>query len=156
MRFINVHRTCTLAIAVTLATVVLTSHAAAQPGRSGGEGLAGLEALDLSDEQLGRIQDIRSQARASAEPLSEQRRDTRDELRDVMRSEVVNEGAIRALVAAAADVEANLVILRAYANADILAVLTPDQRARLEEIRAEREDEIAGRLEERRQRRRSR
>ena len=156
MRFINVHRTCKLALAVTFAMVTLTSHAAAQPGRPGGEGLAGLEELDLSDEQLGRIQDIRSQVRASAEPLMEQRRDMREQLRDAIRSEVVNEGAIRALVATAADVEANLVILRAYANADILAILTPDQRARLEEIRAEREDEIASRLEERRQRRGSR
>jgi Spy/CpxP family protein refolding chaperone len=78
---------------------------------------------------------VREQYRDEA--LGEQIRAAKRALREAVTADVVNEGAIRGLAAQVAPLEAEALIQRAYAHAAVLQVLTPEQRAELNEIQAE-------------------
>ena len=68
-------------------------------------------------------------------------------------ADVVNESTIRGLAAQIAPLEADAAVQRAYANAAVLQVLTPDQRAELRELQAEAQEGFSERRQRRRERR---
>ena len=129
---------------VWLATCVLATEVLAQPpgGRGGGPGqmMAGMRALDLTDEQHNEIRHIAERYRESDGTQREQHRAARAALREATTADVVSESTIRALAAEVALFEADAAVRRAYMHAEMLQVLTPDQRAQLQELRAEREE----------------
>ena len=115
-------------------------------GPRGGPGRAGLlplRRLDLSDAQEDRIDRIRDEAREAAAEAREPMRDARRELRDAMRGESVEEGRIRELAAAVAALEADALVRRARLRADILEVLTAEQREEVRELQERRRERFA-------------
>ena len=129
---------------VWLATCVLATEVLAQPafgGRGGGRGgmMHGMRALDLTDEQHTEIRHIAERYREPDGTQREQHRAAREALREATTADVVSESTIRALAAEVALFEADAAVQRAYMHAEILQVLTPDQRAQLQELRSERE-----------------
>ena len=139
-----------MALALPLAPAVL-----AQPGPGGPDGqfrgcrppavLRGLRALDLSETQ-------REQIREAGAALIDRLGAARATLNDAVTAGVVNESTIRARAADVAALEADAAVQRAHTYAQVLQVLTPDQRAELSEIRATARE----RLDERRTRGRRR
>ena len=118
----------------------------------GGIGLLPLRRLDLSDAQEEQIDQVREEAREAAAEAREPIREARRELRDALRGEDMDEGRIRELAAAVASLEADALVRRARVRADILEVLTAEQREEMRELQERRRE----RLEERRERFRER
>jgi protein CpxP len=114
------------------------------PGR--GPGMA-LGALNLTDAQRSQITDIRARHRDDAQAASEQLRTVQQKQREAIETFPVNEALITSLSQDLAQAEVNMAIQEARLNADIWAVLTPDQQAQLTKLRADRQ----ARMEERRQ-----
>jgi Spy/CpxP family protein refolding chaperone len=91
--------------------------------------------LDLSEEQHAAIKGILEQARPTSQRLREQLRDNRQTFLEAHpRTEEPDEVAIRAHVAAQAVIQANLAVHAATVRAQVIAVLTPEQLAKLEEL----------------------
>jgi periplasmic protein CpxP/Spy len=115
----------------------------------GGRGLGlGAADVDLSDAQRQQIRSILGQARESNRPLADRLRDAQRALRTATMAAPVDENQIRAASAALAGVQADLAVARARAQSDVMAVLTPDQQAKVTEARQRRMQ----RLEQRRER----
>ena len=124
-------------------------------GRMAAGMLPGLRQLDMTDAQRDQVQSIVSESREASQPLTDQLMTTRRALNDAVTAEVVNEGGIRALAGQLATLEGDLAVARAYVNAQIWQLLTPDQQAQLRELKADAEERIdqrRQRMEERRQR----
>jgi len=133
------------------AAAVETQQRGFRPGLRGGPARAGLlplRRLDLSNAQEERIDQIRDEAREAAAEAREPMRDARRELRAAMHGESVEEGRIRELAATVASLEADALVRRVRLRADILEVLTAEQREELHELQERRQE----RLEERRER----
>ncbi len=150
-------------IITLFATLALTPAILAQPAPGdgpsmrGGPGgmLPGLRALDLEEAQRDRIREIAEQSRDAGAAKMQQLRAARTALNEVVVADVVNESAIRARAAELATLEADAAVQRAYVTAQVLQVLTPDQRAEWRELRAnaqERASERGGRQRQRQRR----
>ena len=153
-----------IAVAAVLVTaLIFTAAVQAQPGsrspggRFMGDGplrmLPGLRNLDLTDDQREVIRDIAEQNRDKGSTMVEQLGAARSALREAVTDDVVNESLIRARAAHVANLEADAAVQRAHVNAQILQLLTPDQRAELQELRTEAQERIGERLGRRRGRR---
>jgi Spy/CpxP family protein refolding chaperone len=94
--------------------------------------------LGLTDEQLVEIHAILDEARPEIEGYAEQLRAGRDAYREAHPDPTVfDDGAFRAHAAAQAQIQIELMIVAQRTKAEALAVLTPDQLAQLEAMRAD-------------------
>ncbi len=127
--------------------MTMPTHVSAQPGsrgfggpQGGGRGgmLPGLRALDLTDAQRDQIRSVREQHHDPA--LAQQHRAARQALNEAIKTDVVNESAIRGLAAQLALFEADAAVQRAYAHSGVLQILTPGQRAELSALQAQAEE----------------
>lgn len=100
------------------------------------------EKLNLTDAQKQQIRDLQQSFRDANEPLFTQARDTHRQLREA-RQAGDNE-RVTALQAQAKSQRAQLQQLRAQQKERILALLTPEQRAQWEALKAERESRRGG------------
>lgn len=128
---------------VSLAICALASEVLAQPGfdrRSGpGRMMGVMRNLDLTDEQHNQIRRIAERYHESGSAQRKALRQARQALRHAAMTDAVNESEIRDAASPLASLEADVAVQRAYMHAEILQVLTPDQRAELKVLRAERE-----------------
>lgn len=153
-------------LVVVFAALMFVSDIHAQPrsgsrdGRFMGGGprgmLPGLREMDLTDAQREAIQAIAEQNRSEGRAMAEQLGAARASLNEAVMADVVNESTIRARAADLARLEADAAVQRAYVNADIWQILTPDQRVELRQLQAEAEERRGERMSERRERRRGR
>ena len=105
-------------------------------GRGGRGGFGGtLLYLDLTDDQRESIRTIVREHRENGAASRPALRAAQQKLRDAVTAEVVNETTIRAAAAEAASLRADAAVRRAEMHAAVLAVLTTDQRAELNELR---------------------
>ena len=111
-------------------------------GRRGGM-LRGLRQLELTDAQREQIREIADQNRAAGQEQAEGLRAARMALNEALMADVVNESTIRGLIAQMAPVEADVAVQHAYANAQILQVLTVDQRAEWRQQQAEAQERFS-------------
>lgn len=129
--------------------VALGSIALAGPGFGGREGgfrrggfgnrLRLGERLGLTEEQRGQIKSILENHKGEMRPLAEKMLTERKALRELIQAGTVDEAAIRAQVAKAAAVEADLAVARAKIAQEVLPLLTPEQKQRAKELKAEAE-----------------
>lgn len=153
-------------LVVLFASLTFVSDMHAQPrsgtrdGRFMGGGprgmLPGLREMDLTDAQREAIRAIAEQNRSEGRAMAEQLGAARASLNEAVMADVVNESTIRARAADLARLEADAAVQRAYVNAEIWQILTPDQRAELRQLQAEAEERRGERLSERRERRQGR
>jgi Spy/CpxP family protein refolding chaperone len=155
-KMIRKSRTLTLAGALLLVGATLASAAGARgfggPGHHargfrggpgacdafGGPGPLGraLHRLDLSTEQRDRIEALVDAHRDATESLRAEMRDGfRDRLAGDLETEF-DESAVRARAEQRAEAMIEMEVSRAKLHADVLAVLTPEQRAELAEMKA--------------------
>lgn len=157
MTMTRIAGTITLFATLALAPAVLSQPAPEGPDgpwKGGPRGmLPGLGALDLEDAQRDQIREIAEQNRDAGATIARQLQVARAALNEVVVAEVVNESVIRARAAELATLEADEAVQRAYVTAQILQVLTADQRAEWREIRANAKERASERRGRRRQRR---
>ncbi len=113
--------------------------AAAAPTQSGamrGRILEKLAGLGLTEDQRSQIRAILQDAKPKAQPLVKQFVTERRALRALIQNGA-NETEVRAQAAKVASVGADLAVLRAQVVPKIRAVLTPEQRQKAAEMRAE-------------------
>lgn len=115
-------------------------------GRKGAFGAKFAEKLGLTDAQKQQIRDIRKGFYEANKPLFQQARATRQELRAA--KQAGDQAKVDALKPALQSQRAQFKELRAAQEQKIAQVLTPEQRAQWDTLKAER----AQRMQERRQR----
>ena len=117
-------------------------------GRRGGPGGPGgpmgtmgipLNRLDLTDAQREQVKSIMESHQTELRTLGEKAMTVRRALDKAVTADTVDEGAIRARAADLAVVESDMAVARARVHADVLQILTSEQKAKLKELQAERE-----------------
>jgi Spy/CpxP family protein refolding chaperone len=98
----------------------------------------GLRALDLSEAQRDQIFKIRhDQAPAFREQMKKVRA-SREELQKLARADRFDQAAVRRAADAQAKALSDLAVLRVQAASQVRAVLTPEQKAKLDQMRERR------------------
>ncbi|MCZ7565832.1 MAG: Spy/CpxP family protein refolding chaperone [Burkholderiales bacterium] len=140
------------ALAASLAGLAVAAPALARPhggdapwaeGRGGHRADHGgrfLRELDLSDAQRDRMFEIRHAARPAMREKMNALRANRSALREAATANDYDAARIRTLADEGAKLQADLTVMRVETEQKALAVLTPEQRAKLEQLRAERRD----------------
>jgi len=93
-----------------------------------------LARLGVTGDQKAQVKAILRKYQPTAGPLVQQVVTERRALRDAIRSDTIDETAIRAQAAKVASLEADLAVQRAHIAHDIRAVLTPDQLQKLKDM----------------------
>jgi len=117
----------------------------AGPGRMFGPGVFRPRIPDLTDAQREQIRGITERRELQGRPLMEQLRAARLALAEAIAASPVDEAAIRQKSAEVATVEAELAVIRAYVNAEVRSLLTPEQLQQLHERRNRLKERRAGR-----------
>lgn len=115
-------------------------------GRRGdhkGHGFGGMRArgffrgLNLTDDQKAKMKQIRQSFAETNKPLREQLRAKRQELRQANEGGTFNEALATQKLTEIAPLQAKLMAARANLHQQMLSVLTPEQKAQLEQSRAQ-------------------
>lgn len=106
---------------------------------------AGLNRLNLTDEQRAAIRTILESHRPALEAFAVQELDVRTALIAAIRQPSVNEEAVRSASAAVAAVDVELAVERARISAEIEDVLTDEQKAKIASVRARLAESLASR-----------
>ena len=105
-------------------------------GRHGG-GMRGFRNLDLTDAQKAQMKQIRESSHQNLRPLMEQIRAKRQEIRQANQDGSVNEALVTQKLIEIAPLEAKLQAEQSRVHQQMLSVLTPDQKAKFDQQRAE-------------------
>jgi Spy/CpxP family protein refolding chaperone len=136
---------CAMAIGMLTTGVVWAgtgeTNAAAFPPHKGqgfgGQFMAGLDKLNLTADQSQQIASVVKLNQEAIEAAVTQSRGMREALNHQIQTGPFDEQSVRAACKKAAAAEEEAVVLRAKINGQIRAVLTSDQQAALDKIRAE-------------------
>jgi Spy/CpxP family protein refolding chaperone len=129
------------------------------PGGPGGPGMLNpmmLDRLGLSEQQHQQVKAIMDAQREAQEALGARGRQAHNALETAIAGETFNEGAIRALAADVATVESDMAVARAQVFAQVVQILTPDQRTKLKEMQVRMQERETRMQENRGQRREQR
>jgi len=120
------------------------------PGRFGGPGgpmgmLPPLPPqLGLSDAQRDQVKAIAGSHKDEWKALADRGRTAHEALDGVITADVVDDGMIRQKSAETAAVEADMAVARAHAYAEVLQILTADQKAQLKTMQAQMKKRMGG------------
>jgi Spy/CpxP family protein refolding chaperone len=104
-------------------------------GRHFGERMAA--ELGLTDQQKTQIQQILQNEKANVQPLREQLRNQHQQMLAATRGGAFDEPQVRTIANQQAQTQANLMVEREKVKAEIYKVLTPDQRAKADQLQAQ-------------------
>ena len=148
MKKLNRIQTIALAIvmAVAVAVPIATAQSTDQGGGKGRRGqwrehgargghMMGFRNLDLTDAQKAQIKQIHENSRQSLRPIMEEIRAKRQEIRQASEGGTFNEALVSQKLTEIAPLEAKMMAARFRAHQDTLAVLTAEQKAKLEQTR---------------------
>jgi len=121
-----------------VSSTVLAHPGFGRPGMMRRMGPPLLDQLQLSDDQRAQIQTIFASGRDTIRPLAQQLRKKHATLRETTRNQPFDETVVRSQAREAADIQAQLMVARAQMMNQVLMVLTDEQKARLNELRAQR------------------
>ena len=93
--------------------------------------------LTLTDTQRDQINSISDSHKDEWQALAGRERAARMALQDAVTADTIDEGAIRQKSAELAAVDADAAVARARAHAEVLQVLTADQKAQLKTLQAD-------------------
>ena len=109
-------------------------------GQRGGHFGGGMfRGINLTDDQKAKLQQLHQSFADSTKPLREQLRAKHQELRQAESGTTFNEALATQKLTEAAAIEARLMGAEFQLRQDMLAVLTPDQKTQLEQLRQQRE-----------------
>ncbi|HWO03126.1 MAG TPA: Spy/CpxP family protein refolding chaperone [Blastocatellia bacterium] len=108
-----------------------------EQGRRGGADMMGFRNLDLSDAQKAQMKQIRDSHSQSLRPVMDQIRAKRQEIRQASEGGSFNEALVTQKLTEIAPLEAKLQGDQFRLHQEMIAVLTPEQKAKLDQQRAE-------------------
>jgi Spy/CpxP family protein refolding chaperone len=130
--------------AAIFSVVLLTgSRTAAQPGAAFGHGFGGprmFQGLQLSDTQKSSIQELFASNREKLRPLHEQVQQQRRLLQEATEKQPFDESQVRFQAQELAKLQAEMMVAHAALMNQVTAILTPEQRATLSALKAERRE----------------
>jgi len=109
-------------------------------GGRGGRGdfaMMGFGKLDLTDAQKAQLKQIRENHHQTIAPLMQQIGAKRQEIRQASEGGAFNEALVTQKLVEIAPLEAKMMGEQAKIHQEMLSVLTPDQKAKLDQMRAE-------------------
>ncbi len=112
-------------------------HGPGGPPPRGHEGRL-FDQLGLSDAQQAQIKTIREAGGMLSKPLHDQLRVIHDQLATLTESATLDEAAVRAAATRKAAIDIELAVIGARTQNAVLRVLTPEQRAKLAQLRQNR------------------
>ena len=112
-------------------------------GHFGGRGGFGLRGVELTDAQKASLKQLRQASRERTQPVREQLRAKRQELRQAQSGSTFNEALAAQKLTETAGLKAKLMAERFRLQQESLALLTPEQKAQLEQRRQQREQRRA-------------
>ena len=130
-----------LVLASLMATIPALAHQGFGHGGASGRGYL-LSALQLSDDQREQIRNIFANGRETIRPLHRQLRDKRTGLREATIAAPFDEARVRSLAQEAASIEAQMRVERARLMNGALGVLTLEQKAKLDDLRQQRRQQL--------------
>jgi periplasmic protein CpxP/Spy len=154
-----------VAAGVVLVALLATTVAFAQGPRGGGFGGRGgrgfgpgapglmLNELNLTDAQREQVREIRDRNREQVQAVSKRLGDLAAKQRQAIETIPVNETLITSATQDLTQAQVEMAIQEARLNADVWAVLTPEQQAKATKLRAERKAQMEQRRQENQQRR---
>jgi len=95
--------------------------------------------IGLTDTQKDQVKAIADAHKDEWKALAERGRATHEALNDAVTADVVDEALIRQKSAAASEVDADMAVTRAHTHAEVLQILTAEQKARLKTMQVRRE-----------------
>lgn len=101
-----------------------------------------LRQLDLTDAQRTQVRQLVERHRSEVRPLMERLQTAAAAQRQAMEAALVDEGRIRTATEQLAQVQADLAVQRAHLQSEIVALLTPEQQQRLQQLRVAREAQM--------------
>ena len=116
------------------------------PGRPGGRGgpMNGgplgdlmLRRLDLSEAQRSQVKQVLDTHKDEGQALGERARTAHRALEAAITADTLNEGAVRAAATEVGNVDADMAVERARIHAEVLQVLTAEQKAQLKKLQAD-------------------
>jgi Spy/CpxP family protein refolding chaperone len=136
--------------------VLVAGIAIAQPhgGPRGGDFFGGPmlgffgDYLDLSDAQRGQIKQIMSKEKSSLEPLFKQEMESHKQMMQLIQSGAFDEAKAQAIATQGAQVHAQLEVQNARVASEAYQVLTADQKTKLAEFMAKREQRFEQHMQE--------
>jgi Spy/CpxP family protein refolding chaperone len=139
-----------------LAIVLVAGIAIAQPqgGPRGGDFFGGpmvgffTDYLDLSDAQRAQIKDIMAKEKPALEPLFKQEMQSHRQMMDLVQSGGFDEAKAQAIATQGAQVHAQLEVQHARVASEAYQVLTADQKAKLAQFMAKREQRFEQHMQE--------
>ena len=119
-------------------------------GKRGGDRLMGrgFGKLDLTDAQKAQLKQIRESHRETISPLRQEIRAKRQEIRQASQGGAFDEALVKQKLTEIASIEAKLMAEQNRIHQEMLTVLTPEQKTKLEQMR----EEFKTRMNERRTR----
>jgi len=133
---------------IAVAQTVKTHRGQRQRGALMGRGFGGdriFARLNLTDDQKAKIKQIRQSSRESNKPLFEQLRAKRQELRQASEGGTFNEALATQKLTEMAGLQAKLMGVRFQLRQQMLSVLTAEQKAQLDQLKAQFKTNRGGR-----------
>jgi periplasmic protein CpxP/Spy len=121
------------------------------PGR--GMVMGALRQLNLTDQQKEQVRGIFQSHRADFQQVREKLRTAFEAQRAAAEATPVDEATVRAKANDIAAAQADMVVLTAKVRAEVFQLLTPEQQAKAQELKAQREQRRQERLQQRQQQR---
>lgn len=112
-------------------------------GRGGEDFIFGR--LNLTDDQKAKVKSLRDTFQSTNKPLMEQLRAKRQELRQASEGGTFNEALATQKLTEMAGLQAKLMGARFQLHQDMLAVLTPEQKIQLDQLKAQFKERRGGR-----------
>ena len=114
-------------------------------GREGPGGSMGMlpmlgRQLDLTDAQKDQVKTIADSHKADWKSLADRARAAHGALNQAVTADTVDEALIRQRSADVAAVDADMAVARAKVHAEVVQILTPEQKAKLQSLRPERKN----------------
>ena len=110
------------------------------PGGRGGGPLGALgviNRLNLTDDQRSQVRQLMESRQEETRTLAERVRSAHDALQQAVTASSFDEGTIRARSADVASAEADMAVARGRLHADVLQLLTAEQRTQLNQLQAQ-------------------
>jgi protein CpxP len=130
---------------MAMAVLLVTGSALAQgpKGHMGGDFFGGghmvefmSDYLELTDAQRAQVKTILDQEHQNIKPLMEQMRQAHEQMHQLATASTFDEAKVRALAGQQSQVVTELMVRRAKIESQLVQILTPEQKAKMETLHA--------------------
>lgn len=121
--------------------------------RFGGHGGMMFRGLDLTDEQKAQMKAIRQASKETVKPIREQMKANRQKLQTLSESGTFDQTQVQAIAAQQGNLSAQMIVEKEKVKVQMLNILTPEQKAKAAEMKAQFQQKREERMQKRQQRR---